>query len=68
MWNKNEREGKIDEVKGKAKQAIADATNDPDLMAEGIDDEASGKVQGKVGTVQRKVGEAIEDLGEKVKK
>ncbi len=68
MWNKNEREGKVDEVKGKAKQAIADATNDPDLMAEGVNDEASGKVQGAVGGVQRKVGEAIEDIGEKVQK
>jgi uncharacterized protein YjbJ (UPF0337 family) len=68
MWNKNEREGKLDEVKGKAKQVIADATGDSELKNEGIDDEASGKVQGAVGTVQRKVGEAIEDLGEKVKK
>lgn len=68
MWNKNEREGKLDEVKGKAKQAIADATGDPNLKAEGQDDEASGKVQGAIGTAQRKVGEAIEDVGKAVKR
>lgn len=67
MWNKNERDGKIDEVKGKTKQVIADATGNPDLKSEGQDDEASGKVQGAIGTAQRKVGEAIEHVGKAVK-
>lgn len=68
MWNKNEIDGKADELKGKAKQVIADATNDPNLREEGKADEVAGKVQGTVGTAQRKVGEAIEDLGKKVKR
>jgi uncharacterized protein YjbJ (UPF0337 family) len=68
MWNKNERDGKVDEITGKAKQAVAHATDDPDLHDEGAAEEAAGKVQSAVGSVQRKVGEAIEDLGKAVKK
>ena len=68
MWNKNEVNGKIDQAKGRAKQAVGDLTNDDDLKAEGEVDEAAGKVQDTVGRGTRKVGEAIEDLGKKVKR
>ena len=68
MWNKNEVNGKIDQAKGRAKQAVGDLTNDDDLKAEGEADEAAGKVQDTVGRGTRKVGEAIEDLGKKVKR
>ena len=68
MWNKNEVDGKIDQAKGRAKQAVGDLTNDEDLKAEGEADEAAGKVQDTVGRGTRKVGEAIEDLGKKVKR
>ena len=49
MWNTDEREGKIDQAKGKVKQAVGDLTNDPDLKAEGQVDEAAGKGQAVVG-------------------
>ena len=68
MWNKNEIDGKIDQAKGKAKQAVGNLTNDDDLKAEGEADEVAGKVQDTVGRGTRKVGEAIEDLGKKVKR
>ena len=68
MWNKNEVDGKIDQVKGKAKQAVGDLTNDPDLIAEGEADEVEGKVQDTIGRGVRKVGEAIEDVGKAVKR
>lgn len=68
MWNKNEVDGKIDQAKGKAKQAVANVTNDEDLRAEGKVDEAAGKVQDAFGRGTRKVGEAIEDIGKKVKR
>lgn len=68
MWNKNERDGKVEEVKGKAKQAIGRATNDPNLVDEGQVDEAAGKTQATIGTATRKVGEAVEKLGETIKK
>jgi uncharacterized protein YjbJ (UPF0337 family) len=68
MWNKNEVDGKIDQAKGRAKQAAGDLTNDEDLKAEGEADEAAGVVQETVGRGTRKVGEAIEDFGKKVKR
>jgi uncharacterized protein YjbJ (UPF0337 family) len=67
MWNKDERDGKVDEAKGKAKQAIGGVTGDDNLKAEGEADEAAGKVQSTVGHGARKVGEAIEDVGKAVK-
>lgn len=37
--------GKIDELKGKAKQGIGNATNDPGLQSEGVVDEAKGNIK-----------------------
>jgi uncharacterized protein YjbJ (UPF0337 family) len=68
MWNKNEQNGKIDQAKGKAKQAVAALTSDDDLKAEGEADETAGKVQSAVGQAQKKVGAAIERVGAAVKK
>ena len=68
MWNKNERNGKIDQAKGKVKQAIGDLTHDDDLKAEGQVDEAVGKVEAAVGQTRRKAGEAIESVGKTVKR
>jgi uncharacterized protein YjbJ (UPF0337 family) len=67
MWNKDERDGKIDQAKGKVKQAVGDLTNDPDLKAEGQVDEAAGKGQAAVGQVRRKVGDAIASVANAVK-
>ena len=67
MWNKDEVDGKIEQVKGRAKQAVGDLTNDDDLKAEGEADEVAGKVQDTVGRGARKVGKAIEDIGKAVK-
>jgi uncharacterized protein YjbJ (UPF0337 family) len=66
--NRDELEGKMDEVKGKVKQGVGRATDDERLEDEGVADEASGKVQGGLGKARRKVGEAIEDIGEDVKR
>jgi len=68
MWNKNERDGKVEEIKGKAKQAVGRATSDPDLVDQGKVDETAGKTQATIGTATRKVGEAVEKLGETIKK
>lgn len=68
MWNKNEVDGKIDQAKGRAKQAVGNLTNNDDLKAEGEVDEAAGKVKDTVGRGTRKVGEAIEDIGKAVKR
>ena len=68
MWNKNEREGKAEQVKGQAKQVVADLTGDEDLKAEGEADEIAGTTQATIGKAQKKIGEAIEDIGKAVKR
>ena len=68
MWNKDERDGKIDQAKGRAKQAVGDLTSDKDLKAEGQVDEAAGKVQEAIGQIRREAGHAIEKVGKAVKR
>ena len=66
--NQDELEGKAEALKGKVKQAVGNATNDPDLVDEGTVDEAAGNTQDALGRARRKVGEAIEDIGGAIKK
>jgi len=66
--NEDELKGKMREVKGKAKQAAGDLTDDEKLHDEGTVDEAAGQTQADLGRARRKVGEAIEDIGERIKK
>jgi uncharacterized protein YjbJ (UPF0337 family) len=66
--NRDEVQGKTDQLKGKVKQAAGDLTDDEQLHDEGVADEAAGKVEEGFGRGRRKVGEALEDLGGKVKR
>jgi uncharacterized protein YjbJ (UPF0337 family) len=68
MKNKDELEGKGDQIKGRAKQAWGDITDDERLHDEGVADEAAGNVEEGFGRARRKVGEAIEDIGEDLKR
>ncbi len=68
MWNKNEREGKIDQAKGQAKLAVGDLTGDEKLKAEGQVDEAEGEVEEAVGQLQRTTVKAIEKVSDAVKR
>jgi uncharacterized protein YjbJ (UPF0337 family) len=68
MWNKNERHGKIDQAKGKVKQAVGTLTRNDDLKAEGRVDETVGKVEAAVGRTSRKTGDAITRAGNAVKR
>ncbi len=65
--NKNELDGKVDQLKGKAKQAWGDATNDADTYDEGVADEVAGNVEEGFGKARRKVGEALHDVAHKIK-
>lgn len=66
--NQDELKGKADQLKGKIKQGVGDATDNERLHDEGVADEASGDVQEGFGRARRKVGEAIEDIGEDIKR
>jgi uncharacterized protein YjbJ (UPF0337 family) len=65
--NNDELNGKVDQIKGKAKQAWGDATDNPKLHDEGVADEAAGNVEEGFGKARRKVGEAIHDVAHKIK-
>ena len=51
--------GNANEAAGKAKQATADATNDPQLDREGKEQEGKGKAQQFAGEVKGKLGDDI---------
>ena len=64
--NRDEMEGKFDQVKGKTKEGIGRALDDNELEAEGRAEHTGGNVKEGFGKARRKVGEAIEDVGEKL--
>ena len=66
--NRDEIDGKAEQLKGKVKKAAGDLTDDPNLHDEGVADEAAGEVQEGLGRARRKVGEAIEDIGDNIKR
>ena len=68
MWNKNEREGDLDQAKGRIKQTVGDLTGNDKLKHEGKVDETTGKVKTAVGKAQKKVGAAIDSLGKAAKR
>ena len=66
--NRDELEGKLDQLKGEAKQAVGHVTDDQRLHDEGAVDEASGELQEGFGKARRKVGEVVEDVGDRIKR
>jgi uncharacterized protein YjbJ (UPF0337 family) len=48
--------GTFHEVKGKVKEKVGQATNSPDLEAEGQAEKLVGKVQKKIGQVEKVLG------------
>jgi uncharacterized protein YjbJ (UPF0337 family) len=65
--NNDELNGKGDQLKGRAKQAWGDITNNEKVHDEGVADEASGDVQEGFGKARRKVGDALHDVAHKIK-
>jgi uncharacterized protein YjbJ (UPF0337 family) len=51
--------GTANEAAGKAKQAYGDATNNPDVKAEGVGQELKGKAQKAVGSVKGALGNDV---------
>ncbi len=50
---KDKIQGGVHELKGKVKEKLGKATNDPDLAAEGTDERLGGKIQKKVGDIEK---------------
>jgi uncharacterized protein YjbJ (UPF0337 family) len=67
MWNKNERDGKIDQAKGRVKQAVGDLTGNDKLKADGRVDETVGDAKTAVGGAQKKVAAAIASVSKAAK-
>ena len=53
---KDKAKGKFHEVKGKVKEKVGRATNNPNLEAEGQGEKIGGKVQKKIGQVEKVLG------------
>ena len=51
--SKDQIQGKFHELKGKAKKVAGQATNNPDLEAEGQGENLAGKIQKKVGQIEK---------------
>ena len=52
---KDQVDGNLNEMKGKAKEEAGQATNNPELEDEGQHEKAGGKVQKKAGLVKKAV-------------
>lgn len=55
-----------DDLKGRAKEAAGDLTNDKDLQREGKADQASGKVKEKLGDAKDWVEDKVDDAKDRV--
>jgi uncharacterized protein YjbJ (UPF0337 family) len=64
--NKDEMEGKGENLKGKIKETAGNVTGNERLQGEGQADQAAGKTQEKYGEGKRKVGDAVKDIGDKI--
>jgi uncharacterized protein YjbJ (UPF0337 family) len=53
---KDKAQGTFHELKGKVKEKVGRATNNPDLEAEGQVEKLTGKVEKKVGQVKKVLG------------
>ena len=59
MPNKQEIKGRAQNIKGRVKEAVGRATNNPRQEAEGRDDQVAGAAKETVGSVRRNVKEAV---------
>ena len=66
--NRDEVKGKVQQITGKVKEGIGRATNNPNLVVEGMDDQDAGTIREGLGTAKRKIGNAVQKLGKEIKK
>ena len=59
--------GKLDDIKGRAKEAAGDLKGDPELRREGQQDRAAGTVKDKVDQVADTVNDKVDDLRDRAR-
>ena len=64
--NKDEVKGKWEQAKGWVKDKTGEATNNPDLEAEGEAQNAGGHTQEAWGKFKRGVGDAVDSVGDAI--
>ena len=62
----SDMDSKLDQAKGKVKQAAGDLTGNDDLKREGKVDEASGNAKGKLADVKDKAEDAVDAVKDKL--
>jgi uncharacterized protein YjbJ (UPF0337 family) len=55
-----------DDLKGRAKEAVGDLTDDPDLKREGKTDRAAGKVKDKLSEAKDRLEDVVDDVKDKL--
>ena len=60
--------GKTDDLKGRAKEAVGDLTDDRDLQREGKADQASGKIKDKVDDAKDWIEDKVDDVRDKARR
>lgn len=66
--NRDEMEGKFDQVKGSVKEGFGRATGDEEMESEGSADKLKGDLQEGWGGTKRKVGDIMEDAGDAIRR
>jgi uncharacterized protein YjbJ (UPF0337 family) len=57
--------GVLDDIKGRAKRALGELTNNDELKKEGKADQAAGKVKDAIGTVADRAKDAADAIRDK---
>jgi uncharacterized protein YjbJ (UPF0337 family) len=58
--------GKMDEAKGRTKEAVGDLTDDEELQREGQHDQAAGSVKEKIGDAADWAEDKVDDVKDKI--
>ena len=53
---------KLDDLKGRAKEAAGDATDNDSLKREGKVDQGKAEIKDKVGDITDKIGDKVKDI------
>ena len=61
-------EGKADEMKGRAKEAVGDLTDDDELKREGKLDQATGSIKEKLDDAKEWVEDKVDEVRDRMKR